>query len=367
MSLFEKNMGCEEIAPLLVFFACDEVTDKERKQIEAHIAECGSCATQLAEEKHLQETMIAAMQPADEIDSTGILLSQCRSELAEKLDDLAAPPLKEHWVPLGWLRRGMALRPVWSGALLVLFGAVVGTQVVPWMQNGNAGEGSGRAMNVTAKPPLTDDQLSKMVVGGINWMPSSSGGSPDVELKLSAEQPLVLSGNVEDSDMRRVLTYVVVNGERFDAGVRLDCLEALKAGARDQQVRKALIVAARQDQNAAVRMKALESLRDASTDDDVRQALLDALEHDGNPGVRVEAVNVLVGSLQRANGEENSSGPAPVVTQVAPNTNDDDESVDRVVRVLQQLQRKDPSRYVRMRSAAALRQIGPRDEHKDEQ
>jgi len=38
-----------------------------------------------------------------------------------------------------------------------------------------------------------------------------------------------------------------------------------------------------------------------------------------------------------------------------------DPSVERVVRVLEQLQRRDPSRYVRLRSAAALRQIGPRE------
>jgi HEAT repeat protein len=36
-------------------------------------------------------------------------------------------------------------------------------------------------------------------------------------------------------------------------------------------------------------------------------------------------------------------------------------SVDRVVRALEDLRRRDPNRYVRLRSAAALRQIGPRD------
>jgi len=131
MSAFEKSVSCQEVAPLLVFYACDEVSDKERKLIEAHVANCNACAAQLAEESHLQQTMVAAMQPADELDSSGILLSQCRSELAEALDDLSAPPLQEHWRPFGWLRRWMALRPVWSGALLVVFGIVVGTQVLP--------------------------------------------------------------------------------------------------------------------------------------------------------------------------------------------------------------------------------------------
>jgi hypothetical protein len=90
------------------------------------------------------------------------------------------------------------------------------------------------------------------------------------------------------------------------------------------------------------------------------------LEHDGNPGVRVEAVNLLVHSLDH----EPSDFPAlaPVVPEppsatppAAPRADVTDPSVERVVRVLEQLQRRDPNRYVRLRSAAALRQIGPRE------
>jgi Putative zinc-finger len=361
MSAFEKSVSCKDIAPLLVFYACDEVSDRERKQIEAHVANCKACAAQLAEESNLQEAMVSAPQPADEIDSSGILLSQCRSELAEALDDLFAPPIHERWRFFGWLRRWMALRPAWSGALLVLFGILVGTQVVPWLRNGNNSNANGQAMDVLAKSPLTDDQLSKMVIAGINFPPSTGSGSPDVQLQLSAQQPLVLSGSVDDSDMRRVLTYVVENGERFDAGVRLDCLEALKPAARDQQVRQALIVAVRKDQNPAVRMKALESLRDAASDGAVRQALLDALDHDANPGVRVEAVNVLVGSLQHGDTKDMAPELPDAKPSVKPGGPEEDASLERVVRVLEQLKRRDPSRYVRLRSAAALRQIGPRE------
>src|SRR5881392_204222 len=358
MSVFEKSLSCKDIAPLLVFYACDEVSEKERKQIEAHVAKCEACTALLAEENHLQEAMAGALQPADKLDASGILLAQCRSELAEALDDLSAPPIQEHWRPFGWLRRWMALRPAWSGALLVLFGIVVGTQVVPWLQNGRNGDANSQAMNVTAKRPLTPDQLSKITFSGVNFSPSSESGAPNVQVHLNAEQPMVLSGNVEDSDIRGVLSYVVENGERFDAGVRLDCLEALKAAARDQQVRRALIAAARKDQNPAVRMKALESLRVAASDDDVRQTLLDALEHDANPGVRVEAVNVLVGSLQHGQSEEMA---ADATTAVQADRPEEAQSVERVVRALEQLQHRDPSRYVRLRSAAALRQIGPRE------
>lgn len=358
MSPFERNLNCKDVAPLLIFYVFDETSESERKQIEAHLTNCAACSAHLAEEKRFQAALAEAPQAADELDSSGILLSQCRSELEEALDDLSAPPLQEHWRPFGWLRRWMALRPAWSGALLVLMGVLVGTQLLPWLQNSANNKATGQAMNVRARSPLTDDQLSK--IAGINFSPSPGPDSSNLQVQLSAEQPLVLTGNVEDSDMRRVLTYVVANGERFDAGVRLDCLDALKAAARDEQVRNALMAAARKDQNPAVRMKALESLRDAAANDDVRQVLLDALEHDNNPGVRVEAVNLLVGSLDQETPEtgpmdSNAPAVAPTAEQGPPS------DIERVVRVLQQLQRRDPSRYVRLRSAAALRQIGPRE------
>src|SRR5256884_8705778 len=279
MSVFEKNLNCKDIAPLLVFYACDEVSEKERKQIEAHVAKCKACTALLAEENHLQEAMAGALQPADKLDASGILLSQCRSELAEALDDLSAPPIQERWRPFGWLRRWMALRPAWSGVLLVLFGIVVGTQVVPWLQNTRNGDANNQAMNVTAKPPLTPDQLSKITFSGLNFSPSSEAGAPNVQVHLNAEQPMVLSGNVEDnSDIRGVLTYVVENGERFDAGVRLDCLEALKAAARDQQVRRAVIAPARKDQKPPGGLKALELLPGVASDDHVRANTLGWLE-----------------------------------------------------------------------------------------
>lgn len=375
MSAAEKKARCAEIAAMLVFYACDEVNEGERQQIEEHLAGCESCARQLAGEHELWEA-IGATHPAGEIDSADVLLSQCRSELAEKLDDLSSTlAAQEHWQLFGWARRWMALRPAWSGALLVFFGVLLGAEVIPWLQSGVPGNNNGRVVNVMASQKLTDEQLSKMAVARVNLSPWPNAAPGTLQLQLRAEQPMVLSGSADDQEMRRVLTYVVENGERFDAGIRLDCLDALKAQARDLKVRGALLVAARKDPNPAVRMKALEALRDSAADDAVREALLDALAHDSNPGVRVEVVNMLVHSLEH----ELSDGSIPNLTGVPENPDDmtdeaqavaggseapgrpADPSVEKVIRTLEELQKRDPNRYVRLRSAAALRQIGPRE------
>jgi hypothetical protein len=355
----QRLTRCGDIGPLLVFYACDEVEPLEREQIDAHLTVCPTCAAQLREEQEMQSALVSAFQPADQLDPSGALLAQCRSELSELLDDLSAPPLREQWSPFGWMRRWMALRPAWSAAGLVLLGLAVGTQVALWIPGREGNFGSGQAVNVKAAGPLTNEDLSKMAVANVNF-PASADSAGTVQLQVRTEQPIVLSGSVDDADVRRVLTYVVTNGERFDPGVRLDCLDVLKARTGDKEVRHALLSAARKDQNAAVRMKALEALRDSATDDGVRDTLLEALQHDANPGVRVEAVNLLVRSLEGESSGETADLCSEPVTAAGAQI-PADPSVARVIRALEGLQHRDPNAYVRLRSAAALRQISPRE------
>jgi len=364
MSPREQWKHCAEVAPLLVFYACDEVDARERQKIEAHLSACSACATQLQQEQALQAVVVGASQPADHLDPSGVLLAQCRSELSELLDDLSAPPVREHWMPFGWIRRSMALRPAWSAAFLVLLGLGVGTQVYPWLTTRDAADSGqiiGQAMNVKAVPTLTDDDLAKMAVAGINFAPSSDAGPNTLQVQVRTEQPMMLSGNLDDADVRRVLTYIVANGERFDPGVRLDCLDFVKSRSSDPDVRRALLVAASRDPNPAVRIKSLEALRDFAADASVRETLLEALRHDANPGARVEAVNLLVRSLEGESTGVLDTPEAPPAPNLPALSGEPASSVQRVVRALEDLQRHDPNRYVRLRSAAALRQIGAHD------
>src|SRR2546423_13012124 len=105
---------------------------------------------------------------------------------------------------------------------------------------------------------------------------------------------MTLSSDEDDVDVRRVLTFVVANGDRFDAGVRLDCVEALRAAASDEQTRAALLTAARRDQNPAVRLKALDALRDMVALPAVRGTLLGTLQRGPDPRGRAGAVDLVV-------------------------------------------------------------------------
>jgi Putative zinc-finger len=369
MNAGDGSKACEAVGALLVFYVCDEVNEQERAAIENHLAGCAACREQLAEERDFQKVVSSLPHAGDEIDAAGILLSQCRSELAEKLDDLERPPAKERVRAFRWLRGWMMLHPAWSAGTLVLVGLLAGNQYAQWSSIRNEGSGQEQVVNVRPSSQLTDDQLSKMAVAGINFTPSPYSGSKNVRVRLSAEQPIELNGNADDSNVRSVLTFVVKNSDRFDSGVRLDCLDALKAHAQDSLVRTALLTAARTDPNPAVRLKALEALHDAGIDGGARQVLLDVLQHDANPGVRVEAVNLLVRSLEEAQSRAPVVGaphapemPAADMIQAGTEAGGSDRSMENLMQELQNLQQNDPSRYVRLRSTAALREINARND-----
>jgi len=364
----EQNKACAEIAALLVFYVCDEVNEEERALIERHLGNCAACRTQLTEEREFQRAIGSLPQAGDQLDAAGMLLSQCRSELAETLDDLERPAKKDKGLRFGWVRGWMTLHPAWSAATLVLLGLVAGTEYSQWSSGRNDEGAQDQVVNVRPSSRLTDDQLSKMAVAGINFSPSPYSGSKNVRVRLSAEQPIELNGNLDDSNVRSVLAFVVKSGERFDSGMRLDCVDALKARAEDSEVRSALLAAARKDQNPAVRLKALEALHDAGIDSTVRQALLESLQHDSNPGVRVEAVNLLIRSLEQTPSDTVVSAapvgelPSGSMVQTSARPAAGDGSIDTVIRALDNLQHNDPSRYVRLRSAAALREINARND-----
>jgi hypothetical protein len=73
----------------------------------------------------------------------------------------------------------------------------------------------------------------------------------------------------------------------------------------------------------------------------------------------VEAVNLLVRSLEQT--VPDASGNSEPALAPEGIENPLDPAMKRMVRALEELQRNDPNRYVRLRSAAALRQIGPHE------
>lgn len=324
--------------PLLVLFAAGEELDPaEQAEVVEHIAHCRACAAALESEKSLLRTFASNRAEPD-----AALLASCRAEL----EDLVDREEERSWrrriaslVPASWI----SPRPAWSAALLLLLGFSAGIygprllhrSSLPVTQaRGEPGSDAAPAGNQSALSTL---DLHTADVSGISVIPAGGSEPPEVELQLKAQRPVTVHGTVDDSDVKRVLLYVLRNADRFDPDVRLNAVDLLRARNNDPEVRSVLCQAVHSDRNTAVRLKALEALNGAEPQDIVRDTLLDALD-DQNPGVRIEAINALQSMAAK--------GQVP--------------SDDRLLSVLRDRMRSDPNTYIRLQSAAAMRDLGPR-------
>jgi HEAT repeats/Putative zinc-finger len=337
-----KRIECRDMQELSVLYALDELDDAERAAAEAHADECPDCAARLHREIELRKAVAARVEAAERLDRSGLLLARCRSELAEALDDAETRAAKPGWLgllsPARWgagFRRALALHPGWSAAALLVAGAFGGTALRVWYSETSLPLPNRPVMTVSAAPRLSDRELDAMAVEGIRRESQSDGAPPLVEIQMVSKRPVTLSGSPDDSNIRRVLTYVLAHGQRFDPGVRLDSVEMLQSRADEPQVRRALCEAARHDRNPAVRLKALEALHGLGADPGVQQAMLAALSEDENSGVRVEAVNALLAAFE---GGEKHGTPLDAEARS----------------ILRDRMQNDPNSYVRLRSAVAL-------------
>lgn len=329
---------CEEFEPSLVLLAADELNTAEKAEVVDHLAHCSRCAAAWEREKDL-----LALLTTQRAEPDAALLASCRAGLEDALDREEERSSWRRaigaWLPLSWL----APRPAWGAALLLLIGFSVGI-LVPRLVRRPVASMTPSSLTPTAtettpneptNPPL---DLRSAEVAGISVLPSGDDQPPRVEVQLRAQRPFTVQGTVNNENVKSVLLNVLRNNGRFDPDVRLDAVDLLRARNNDPDVRSALCHAVHTDRNAAVRLKALEALNGAEPQDIIRQTLLDALVDDQNPGVRIEAINAL--RQMAARGQ--------VVTD------------NRMLSVLRDRMEKDPSTYIRLQSAAAIRDLGPR-------
>ncbi|HXO05466.1 MAG TPA: HEAT repeat domain-containing protein [Candidatus Sulfotelmatobacter sp.] len=340
---------CEGFGPRWTLFAAGELDAAEIAELNDHLLHCANCNATLA-----QENALLALLSTNHREPDAALLAGCRASLEDALDQE-----EEH----GWLRRAISTwmpgswispAPAWSAALLLLIGFSVGILGPRYLKHSvtpNSASQSGTSTSGTTTSTLPevaspDDPATSSLsaldlhtanVAGINVFPSGNNQPPQVELQLRAQQPITVQGTVNDDQVKRVLMYFLRNSQRFDPDARMNAVELLRARNNDEDVRAVLCQTVHTDPNAAVRLKALEALDGAEPQDIIQQTLLDALVDDQNPGVRVEAINAL--REMAAKGQV--------------------ESDDHLLSVLRRMQ-KDPSTYIRLQSAAAIRDLGPR-------
>jgi len=351
MSLGKDGMAngqCSEWQPLIVLLAAsDELDVVQQSELAGHLAICSDCRSALESEREL-----LALLAEHRTEPDAGLLASCRASLEDALDR------EEEG---GWLRRRIATllpadwispRPAWSAALLVMIGFSVGLfgprllwhPAAPVAISRPAPESAVDATVVTepvaapSSSPSSTLDLHPADVAGINVFPADGNDPPQVELQMRTQQPVTVRGTVDDGNVKSVLLYVLRNNQRFGPDVRLNAVDLLSTRSADPEVRSALSRVLETDRDPEVRLKALDALNGSAPRSMVRNTLLGALEDDQDSDIRVEAINSLRRMAQ--------SG------QIA--------SDDGVLAVLRDRMDHDSNPYIRLQSAAAIRELESR-------
>ncbi|MEJ2721747.1 MAG: HEAT repeat domain-containing protein [bacterium] len=312
-----KHDKYKEWIQLAVF---GELTDVDRRALEAHIEDCAECRAEYDELTRLM-TLVGETRT---VESDEALLVEARKNLREAVEREAAArddtvrharspaalwrrlvggmpgsvsrsdvsPAGSATGLVGWLQGG-AGRVALAGTAAVAVGFIAGylafgrISLVP-------GSGAPPTLVRTADPSSgLDQELGVPSYENVRFV-DVDPRSGQVKLEYDLVRPVRLEADIQDESVQRMLAYAVLNEK--NPGVKLRAIQTIDAYVErpaDEQVKQALIKALKTDPSAGVRKQALYVLYKMKFDQDIKDACLFVLANDQNPGMRVAAINIL--------------------------------------------------------------------------
>jgi hypothetical protein len=292
-------MTCDAAGKLIPLYGYGELLPEEEEQVEAHLHECPACAGEQARQQRL-----AAALDRRQLDDDPSLLADCRRDLLVSLyRDEAQAPRKSG---------GGAWRLFLDAVAESLRGVNRYRQPVAAMALLTVGYFAARFTTATPSPVVSvAPALSEQVYATVRSVQPDASGA--VQIAFDETRRRTVSGRMEDDNIRRLLLAAARDDN--NPAVRVESVDALKGAAASGEVRAALLDAVAHDGNLGVRLKALEGLKPLSGDPQVRKALAGVLLTDENPAVRMQVIDLLVerrddsmvGVLQNAVQQDNNS------------------------------------------------------------
>lgn len=270
-------MNCRDRQHDIVLFLYDELSANAGQELRVHLDGCDACRTFHDREKQLQFQLTEDFSewevPAD-------LLVDCRRNLSDELDRVDS---RRSW----WLLPGLAdlaarTRLLESAAFLSI-GLALGVYITN---------------HITATPASEDLMVSIPADASVANLRiiESDPSSGAIELAGEMVQPMRLSGNIGDENVRQLIFGALQSAS--NPGFRLRAVELLSQTPRDPGVKEVLMGTLLNDDNAGVRLYALQALQAFSEEADVRQALKYVVETEETPGIRVQALEALAPMTQ---------------------------------------------------------------------
>lgn len=270
-------MNHNEFKELIPFYLYEELDLEKKKLFEDHIKFCKDCASELESYKFLFADI--SEDSKSSIDPN--LLSEARLELrgflrAQQNKVSFSTNIKDYFSSFFYKPVGLAV----SGFSLLLIGLFIGYLVFnsPMIENIKT--------DSTKPDPIR--------IQNINFIDSDPSDG-EVEFTFETVQSDRMKGNVNDTELQKILTYAVLNEQ--NPGTRLNSINVINANQiqkPDDEIKNTLIAVAKFDNNPGVRREALKSLNKLPADEEIKNTLIYVLLNDTSAGIRIEAINGLL-------------------------------------------------------------------------
>jgi hypothetical protein len=267
------NVNCREYQHQITLLLYEELPERVREELEAHLRECTDCQDAYESEKALHLTFA---DDAASWDVPSDLLVESRKALADELDLIER---KRSWWRVPAFSVVFTPMRLLESAALVAMGLALGVYV----------------SNQRVAPPSPPEQQTASVIpdGTISNLQvlNSDPSTGQVELAAQLSKPIRFQGRMDDETVRQLLFSALRDAE--NPGSRSKAVEVLSQKPTDETVEEALINALVYDEDPGVRAQALDGLKKYAHEQHVREAFMHALQNDKSPNIRVEAIDAL--------------------------------------------------------------------------
>lgn len=311
-------MTCDSISNLIPLYYYGELTPGEEEILEAHLAGCSACATELERQRKVAAALDQRAVPAP-----GLLLEDCRADLMAAVAG-GAPRAQTQKGPWTLFLEAMASTFSGLGRLRQPLGATalvaLGFMAAKITPGGSpfAGLASHRGGLTTASMGGGDEVFSTVR----SVQPDSAGR---VQIAFDETRRRVVEGRMDDPAIHQLM---MAGARGQDPAVRVESVDVLKSKCDSSEVRDAFLNAVSHDPNLGVRLKALEGLKPYVNDSEVRKTLAHVLLTDDNAAVRKQVVDLLVAQRD-----------------------------DSMVGMLQSVMQREDNQYVRLKVQQALKEM----------
>ena len=301
----------------------NELRADEQSALDQHMHQCSDCRQELEELKKFHATLAeaGAFAPNEE------LLREARQELRVSLR--TRPSSSSLWERIPEFISAFLLpnyKIALGGVTILAAGILLGRFSLSSPSPSVAQSGNDEKLNASLE--------GEPRIANIRFIDSDASDG-NVEFMFDAVSPVHIKGNINDDRVQKVLAHALVND--LNPGVRLRSVNAFASQVEnlklpDREVKSALILAVKTDDNPGVRSEALKTLKSFPFDEEIKQAFLHVLMKDKNPALRIAAINSL-DSLRSPRGNED------------------------LMNVLRQRMHSDDNSYVRIRAKAVLEEV----------